>query len=313
MPDIDKNLFAGREPVSAAEWASLASTSLGQQALAELLEESGWDQQAAGCIGLKLSPDNSSVVSGRLALAGKWKNGTERLHAAKLFPGIGDNVFLEVKLADLSIFCFADNEMWSGILHGDSVPHKFIEVIGETERVLNAADLEPVDGGVFSMKIVTSLAKKCGVKWGIWLEVAIMVFPGTDEQMADWSPIYDDPNFPGIKMADGDIPVLPIAGRGKASLNGKAWGCPVAPVIIPGASVAEVPIQLAAKDVAAAVGALLNLGCLAESCTHSASMYKRWDRFRTHPADAIRRPAEKSWPSRTSPPTASKGKTVYFI
>lgn len=314
MPDIDKNLFAGREQITAAEWATLVSTSMGQQAVAELLESSGWDRKAAGCVGLKLSPDNSSILSGQLAIAGKWKDGKERIHAAKLFPGIGDNVFLELGLDDLSVFRFAANEMWSEVVPGDSVPHKFVEVSKDGERELDVAELEPVDGGTFSIRVITSLAKKCGMKWGIWLEVSIMMFPGTEEQMADWATSYDEPNFPGIKLADSDVVILPTAGKGKGSLKGKAWGCPIAPALVPGAPVAEVPINLAAKDVAAAVGSLLNLGCLAESCTHSASMYKRWDLFRTQPADAVRRPAEKSWPGRATPATASKGNVSrYFI
>ena len=142
---------------------------MGQQVVEEFLEAQGWDQRAAGVVGLKLSPDNSRIMAARLALVGNWQDEPLRMQAKKLWTDAPDNLSLEVTLNNLATFMFADGNMWSGFMAGDSVRHKFMETAVDGPR--EPADEELMNWGIreFSLKAVCSLAKTSSARWGIWL------------------------------------------------------------------------------------------------------------------------------------------------
>jgi hypothetical protein len=303
MPEIDKTLFAGKEPISAEEWATLTTTGMGQQAVEDFLEGFGWDQKAAGTVGLRLTPDNTGVASAQLALTGPWKEGPILFAASKLFERAPPNAYLELDIDNLSIFHFAANEMWSGMLEGDNITHKFVESSRDVMTVMLQERMEECGIGPFCVKIVTSLAKACSVKWGIWLNVSILIFPGTPEAIAGGLPALSaDPAWPGIRLNEGDVAILPAAGRGKGPLGGKSWGSPIAPGLMPGAPWTNAPGPLLTRDVAAAIGALLNTGCLPDSSVGADTMWRKWEKLRANPGDLKRKKAEKSWPV---PPTVT--------
>ena len=116
MPEIERAAFSGKDAITGPEWATLSITSMGQQAVEEFLEAHGWDQRAAGVVGLKLSPDNSKVMAANLALVGNWQEEPMHIQAKKLWTDAPENLSLEVTLNNLSIFRFAAGNMWSGFV-----------------------------------------------------------------------------------------------------------------------------------------------------------------------------------------------------
>lgn len=222
MPELDKNLFVGKEQISATEWETLTSTDAGQQAIGEFLESFGWDQKAAGSVVLQLEADNRSVAAASLRLAGRWTDGPVKLQAKKLFPTMPENIILSIDLDDLSIFRFSPNEMWSDYVCGDNIKHEYVLHSGETAAVLEEDERQDYDIGRFCIRAVTSVAKDSGVKWG--LSTSILIFPASGDEMAEVSTAYIDPGWPGVKLADGQMPILPPAGKAQRALNGKAWG-----------------------------------------------------------------------------------------
>lgn len=300
MPDLDKALFAGKDQISPAEWASLTTSDMNQRAVAEFLESYGWDQRAAAHVGLKLAADNTSVVAAQLALAGKWRDGPIRFQASKIFEKAPANVCLEIDIGCLSTFRFAPNEMWSDTIAGDKFKHTYVDTAAEGRAVLTADKLEEYEITAFSIRAVTSIAKSSGAKCGVWLTVTILAFPATEDAMLELSPLASDPAWPGIRLSEGDVAILPPAGRGKTALGGKAWGSPITPGLVMGAPWQDAPGPLAARDVAAAIGGLLNRGCPADASVGSGSLSKKWDKLRATPADMRRKKPEKTWPTGTA-------------
>ena len=98
-------------------------------------------------------------------------------------------------------------------------------------------------------------------------------------------------------MVDGEIAVLPAAGRGKRPLSGKAWGCPLAPAIQPGSPWEETPGALTAAEVTEAIGDLLNMGCLPDTSVGGESLKKKWEKFIRSPRDMRRRKPDRTWPA----------------
>lgn len=316
MSEIEGQAFAGREAILNEEWATLTTAGPGQAAVEEFLESFGWDQKAAGAVHIRLSPDNTKVMAARFTLAGKWQEEATRIQAKKLWPQLEDNVLLEVDLDNLTLFRFTDGEMWSNHLQGDSIQHRFV-MTGDERRVLTDEELAEHGVGEFTLRAVCGLAKGCSHRWGIWISTAIMIYPESEEAMLAISALAANPAWPGIRLAEGEVQVLPAAGKNKAPLHGKAWGCPIAPAITPGTLWNTAVGPLPAAEVSNAVGALLNTGCLTESSVAQDSMRKKWEKIQRAPESLRKKPAEKTWPTGAAPtaavPTAAakKGKKLH--
>lgn len=307
MPELDKALFAGRDLVSLTDWTKLSTTDLNKSAVDEFLEGFGWDQQAAACVGVRLSPDNTRVLGARLALAGKWSENVE-LPAKRLWPDAPENLILAVELDNMSSFRFAEGELWSDMVGGDVLKKSFKTVVAGVEKLVELAEVRTMgiapDG--FVARAIGSIAKTSGGRYGVWLAVTILVYPIIEGE--EMQAVALDPAWPGIKLSDGEVAILPPSGRGKSALNGKAWGCPIAPAIQPGSPWEAAPGPLASADVVTAIGALLNTGCIADACISFESMRKKWEKIKRAPGDLRRKKAEKSWPAVVvTAPVAQKG------
>ena len=301
MPDIDKVLFSGQENISSAEWAALSTPDMGEASVAEFLEGTGWDGNVAGVVGLQLSADNSRPTAARFAMAGQWSDRPNRIQAQKVFAEAPADWLLEVNLPNMGLFNFADGSMASEYVGGDALECQFYTVVEGEKKMVDDEQLGEKGISYFSLRAVCSLAKTCGAKWGIWVTATILIFPEGQDAMKGLSAAAAEAAWPGVKFAEGDVKILPEAGRGKAALNGKAWGCPVAPALQTGAPWAEAAGPLKPADVMAAVGSLLNVGVLADSSLNEESMKRKWAKIQRGGPDSMKaRKAEKSWPKATA-------------
>ncbi len=105
------------------------------------------------------------------------------------------------------------------------------------------------------------------------------------------TPGAESPAWAGVKLAEGQIPMLPCSGKKANVFGSKEWGAPVSPIIVPGVPWEAAPGPLDQSSVKKACGALLNNGCMADSSATVEGVLKKWDRQQT-----TRKPAEKTWP-----------------
>ena len=145
--------------------------------------------------------------------------------------------------------------------------------------------------------------------------MTILVFPLCDEAMRALSEDTANPAWPRVKLAEGQIPLLPASGKGKV-FGGKNWGCPIAPILMPG-----VPWEaaLGPLDEAAEVGAcraLLNSGGMLEALLTVEAVEKRWEVLLANPGTVQEKAAERLWPAvgraPQEAPTAKKGNQNCF-
>ena len=300
MPTITSALFAGETRLSVADWESMSVPSYNSTQLGEYLESNGWDGTAAACVGIRLTADNSLAASARLNLAGKWGDAPTALQAQKLWPTAGAHISLEINFNDLGVFRFNDSEAASRYIPQEGIAHKFIArgTDGDTREL--SSEERAVNGiGSFSVRAACGLAKCTSAKNGVWLTCVILIYPETEESLKAFSPASTHEAWPGIKAAEGDIPILPQAGKGKTILRGKEWRCPVAPALIPGAPWKETGADISTETVAAAVGHLLNRGLIVEGSLNSDSLREKWDKAKRAPEKLQAKKPEMSWPSYT--------------
>ncbi len=118
-------------------------------------------------------------------------------------------------------------------------------------------------------------------------------------------PEASNPAWAGIKLTEGQIPVLPSATKKSSPFAKKEWGAPIAPIVVAGVPWEAAPGPLDQQSVGRALRTLLNSGCAADSSTTSEGVQKKWER-----QQVTRKPAEKSWPEEVTQkekPPAKKG------
>ena len=99
MPDIDKQLFRGKDPLDLEDWKKVSAPDLSPKSVSQALGKHEWSGKAAATVGIKLSADNTEVDSARLLLAGGWGS-VIKIQARKLFSGADEDVILEIELPD---------------------------------------------------------------------------------------------------------------------------------------------------------------------------------------------------------------------
>ncbi len=250
----------------------------------ELFEAHGWEGEASGAVGLRLSPDNTKVQTVRLLLAGTWGEGPVTIQAQKIWRTAADHLVLEIALSDMTVFRFPDGEMASGYVAGDTTKH-VIKTTGQdgTTRAVEAAEHVALGVGDFCLRAICSLAKSSSVKYGVWLTTNILIFQGTVASLVDKSALAHKASWPGIRLAEGDVILRPQAGRAREAMKEKAWGCPVGQAIVPGVPWAAAPGPLEAAEVRRAIGGLLNEGVLPDTSLSAEAINRKWEKLARAP------------------------------
>ena len=295
MPDIDRQLFKGKEPLSQEDWEKVSAADWSARSLAEVLEKNGWEKKAAATVAVRLKPDNSGPEAVKLALAGSW-DGQVKIQAKRVFEGADEDTVLEIELRDMAVFRCAENAMASNYTPQEAVKYRYVQ--GEKE-LTDEEDRMQQGIGDFALRVVAGLSKACGAKYGKWLHVTVLIFHLSADNMADaetW-PLADCLAWPGIKLAEGQVLLLPVAGKKAPLWGGRDWGAPIAPIIVPGAPWEAAPGPPAQKEILTACAQLLNSGGMPDACANAGTMMKKWER-----GSLSSRPAEKSWPAAMAAP-----------
>ncbi len=308
MPDIDRQLFGGKDNLSENDLKSLSAEDLSIRATGEVLRRFGWEGRSAAAVGLKLSPDNTTAAAGRLILLGVWDQKI-KIQAKKIFGQADEDTVLEISELDLAVFRCREGEMWSRYTPQEALKYEFYQ----GEKVLDDDAKQTQGISEFCVRAVAQLAKGCGPRYGIWVQLAIMVYPISDGEMMQLAEQTSNPAWPGIRLAEGEIPVLPTAGKGKEVAGGKDWGCPVGPVLVPGTPWEAAPGPISEQDISDACGALLNTGCGVEAAASADSLQKKWNSLLENPDRLTVRRPDKTWPKRAPAPEkqpAKKGNNI---
>lgn len=170
MPDIDRQLFRGKDSLSLEDWQKVAAPDLSPRSISQILEKHEWSGKAAAAVGLRLTADNTRVDSAKLLLAGGWGN-TLKIQARKLFTGADEDVILELDIPDLAVFRCTDGQMCSRYTPQEAVKYRYIQ--GD-KTLVDEEEIMQQGIGDFSLRVVTGLSKACGLKYGIWLQVIII-------------------------------------------------------------------------------------------------------------------------------------------
>jgi hypothetical protein len=298
MPDlVSRSLFSGEGEPNPTDLGSAEVTNFHTDIDNRLRENFKWKGKLAGAVGLTLSPDNTKILNGVFLARGATGLKEIRIPCKNIWAGSNSDVFLVLNFPFADIFRFNDGGLISNYASSTQIAHSFHSpdgsvVLGDRRAELNITD--------FSARMMCELSSSSDGRRGIVLKYQILVFPATYLEMFE-NPDARFGGFPGIKVADGNFPLLP---RPSAP-----WGCPVIPFTLPGVPYEEMATAPSGCKMRNAISAIMRKS-VQPVALHSHEIAGRWEYLRTHPRLLEGVPPAVTWPPPTAEEPEQSGKTI---
>ena len=274
MPPLDENLFNGSRDLTLAEAKKLETLCRGEP-IDLTLHTFGWgaNQLTAGVL-VDLSPDNLRVVSSSLFIRGPLLEQSITIQAAKAWPRADKAVNLHLTLPSADKFSYASGGVCSDFLSSDGVSFSFSKADsnGSAARPLIRPEWEGNGVGQFCLRLVGHITKapRNSADVAVALKATVLLFPETPAALAERSDASQDPSWPGIKVLEAECPLLPNAQKDAP------WGCPILPLLITGASFADVPQLPDGEHLRFAIASVLSQAVRPEAHVKASTLQEHW-------------------------------------
>ena len=206
-----------------------------REASKNMLEEFDWDKYAVLTVGLTLSNNNKSIINAKIHMIGDLMDAPKDVRAKKLFEKFPSDLRIFYLVKDISAYTFS-----SGTLVGDYLDCSDITWYVE-KKIQGEANIciEPHDYGknhVGSFCLHPYIIPLSGQK----AKVQVLVYPLSLDDLKDKYPLYKDPAFPGLEIANLEVALFPHTN----TETGKDWGSPILLLLLPGGDLEDHPIPL---------------------------------------------------------------------
>ena len=248
----------------------------------------GWAGDLAACVVLSLSGDNTTVLEGCLVVRGKPRAKDCQIEASKVWQGAEQGVLLTVSLADMQAFGFSAGGLCSDFVDGEQIVHHFAATGEGRPRVLLAGEAREKGIGAFCLRLVCQVAKDCNVEKELALSYVLMIFPGTVAAMAEKGPATNGPGWPGIKLTEGEMQILP-----KPAV---LWRCPILPLIIPGTPLSQEPVIPQPAALREAIAGIMRKAGILDCCKSAASLANKWQKLERKKEELRLKEPAMVWP-----------------
>jgi len=285
MAPIDKELFRRGEPIEGEDVLKLQVLN-GEEAVDAALKRFGWTGRAAGCIILRLGADNRSATAGQFAARGRLAREEVRLDAAKIWKDAEAGYTLSIKIPDGGQFGFGGGGLCSDFLDDGGVEH-CVTASGRGGQAVLQDERADKGIGAFCLRLVCHIVRATR-KSGVTLAYSVLIYPGSAEEVTDVSDLAGSPSWPGIKAADGEMPLLPFAAT--------RWGCPVLPLIRTGSPWEEEPVLPEPEELIARISWIMATSEPPEVCKTKKSLLSRWQKYSENPDEFTAKRGPLSWP-----------------
>jgi hypothetical protein len=286
--ELDKKWFSGDTDIPVNVGENLEAVSSGRP-LNATLGKNGWDGNTVAGVYLELSSDNASVRGGQFFVRGQLSSDPGTIVANKLWERAANDLQVTFTFPHGGEFRFESGKLASEYLDGDCVK---IAVERGEQRV---APEEWSQLGVtpFSLRLIAYLDKLSN-KYEPRIKFNLLFYPARREEMEEISELVSGAAWPGVKILEGHAALFPKAPQG-------AWGCPVYPILCPGATLEAAPRLPPGRELRFAISQIMRTARLPVPCVSHGTMRRKWMQIQAD-ADAYeeRTPAVV-WPAAPEP------------
>ena len=297
MPPMEKSLFETGHTIGRDDLKKLEVENSGE-AVAEGLRRFNWDGQAAGCLVLLLSPDNSTVSSGEFAARGRLSKDDHKWEASKIWGTAEAGLLLTLQLPDAGAFTFSEGGLCSDYLDMENVEH-CVTTTGRGGQLVLQANYKDKGVGAFCLRLTCHI-QRASARNGVSLGFSVLLFPGTSEEVCNISEWARSPSWPGLKVAEGEMPLLPNPSS--------PWGCPTLPFLQTGSPWIGNPTLPPMEELRGRIGAIMATSEPADTCKTRKTLMGRWERYTNNPDEFVPKRSPLTWPKPKS--TRTQGRRV---
>jgi len=300
MPYLDKKWFRNEGNLTAQVFRSLIAPDLGRE-VNSVLGRHGWQGNKAAGVAVELTADNGGVARAQFFLRGRLSEQIGSVAATKIWEKADKTVMLAISFPPGDDFNFA-----SGTLASEYLPGEEVKVVCSKDgEALLPANFGAHGIGDFCMRAVAYIDKSSNSAAGPKVKYTIMMYPATEEEMLERSDLAADVSWPGVKVLEGQAELAPQA-------LPEGWGCPLLPVVVPGADPAAAPISVSGAELRFAIAKVMATARLPTPCASASSMAKKWNKLQQDPNSAEERMPSIVWPT-PARPAAQEGKMLILI
>ena len=249
------------------------------------LDDFGWDGGVMGGILLVLSPDNKKVRNGQFFVTGKLYEDPCSIKADRLWPEVDPNLRFNLRVEEANMFTFD-----SGTMVGDYIASENLDWTITTEspglvaKTLNDSEMEEAGVGEFCCRMYAYPVK------ANWVKISLMVYPLAKESLLEHHKLALNKAFPGIEFKGDEVKFGPVNTE-------KRWGSPVIPLLLPGGSVEEYPIEITSGEILRKMSSVLRTAVKPDSSRNMAGLKTKWDALQSAGASRLReKQPDTVWP-----------------
>jgi len=286
MAPMDRTLFGGESDITAGDLQRLEIRN-GEEAVDNALKTFGWNgKAAAGCILLQLSEDNRAATGGQFAARGRLAKEEVKLEAAKLWREAEPGPILTIRVPGGGEFKFSEGGLGSDYLDSDKVDH-CVTTAGRGGQPVLQDDYAAKGIGAFCLRLICHIVKATK-KSGVVLGYSVLIFPGTAEEVLDVSDLAKSPSWPGLRVSEGEMPLLPLPAA--------PWGCPVLPLLRTSGTGGDEPAWPEGGELQARIAWIMATSEPAEACKTKKAMMSKWQKFADNPDEFVAKKGPLTWP-----------------
>ena len=169
MPELDKELFRGKNEVKEEDLANCEVNNVGED-ITNVLTSYGWEGEPVACVLLQLTPDNEQIAAGSLVTRGRDEK-EYAIDTGKIWQDANMGVTLTIRQPELDSFFFSDGGLTSDFLPDEECIHFFHAMKeGGAATPILSADLGQYGIGRFCTRIVCQPAKSSSAAKGVVLK-----------------------------------------------------------------------------------------------------------------------------------------------
>ena len=238
---ISGQKFLGSTPLTPEDFANLSVDGFGNPA-ETLLANINWSGEIVALTGIRLSPDNSRIVGSYIFLLGSLLS-RKRLNITKPW-NLPAATYLTLSIPNANLFVFNNGTLYSDYLDSSSFEFSFSQHGSD----VSLESLSALGYNGFSLR--AHLAPISPTYTRIW----VTLYPFSKAMLLSSHPLAINPNFPGLRVLEGDIPFTPLSSG--PPLN-KAWGFPFSPAVLLGSELSDSPVLPSNTTIIAALSTML--------------------------------------------------------
>ena len=218
------------------------------------------------------------------------------LQAAKLWDKANKDVTVTITFPQAAEFNFTAGTLTSEYLDGAAVKMA-VSKQGQIVLPTNFAELGIGDS---CYRLIAHLDKTANGTAGPKIRYTVLFFPRLVADLEDLSDLAKGAGWPGVKVLEGEATLFPGTRSG-------SWGCPLLPILCPGARLELVPVLPPGSELRHAISKIMGPARLPTAMASNRTMTAKWKKLLDGSEDYEERLPTVTWPE-AARPTPDTGK-----